>query len=87
MKWWGLALIGAVMVFMLINRSVTKPLVWIWRGFLYCAIGGLVLFIINLIGQTAHFHIPINPVTALITGLLGIPGVFYLVLAKLLFIT
>ncbi|MFC7440244.1 pro-sigmaK processing inhibitor BofA family protein [Laceyella putida] len=86
-KWWGLALVGAVMVFMLINRSVTKPLYWIWRGFLYSAIGGLVLFLINLVGQFAHFHIPINPVTAFAAGILGAPGVFYLVVVKLIFIS
>lgn len=56
-KWWVFALVGAVVVFMVINRSVTQPLYWIWQGFLYSAIGGLVLFLINLVGQYVHFHI------------------------------
>ncbi|TCW39441.1 pro-sigmaK processing inhibitor BofA family protein [Laceyella sacchari] len=85
-KWWVFALVGAVVVFMVINRSVTQPLYWIWQGFLYSAIGGLVLFLINLVGQYVHFHIPINPVTAIVAGMLGAPGVLYLVAVKLIFV-
>jgi len=48
----------------------------IWNGIL----GGIMLFIINIIGGYFGFHIIINPLTALITGLLGIPGVVLIVL-------
>ncbi|MBA4496136.1 pro-sigmaK processing inhibitor BofA family protein [Paenactinomyces guangxiensis] len=83
MKWWLITGLGGILFFMAINRSVRQPLKWIWYGLLYTAVGGIVLFIINLFGQYIHFHIPINPVTALIAGVLGIPGLLYLVVVKL----
>ncbi|SEM85932.1 pro-sigmaK processing inhibitor BofA family protein [Lihuaxuella thermophila] len=85
-KWWVGAGIAGILFFMVMNRSVTQPLKWIWYGLLYSAVGGIVLFIVNLLGQYVHFHLPINPVTALITGWLGIPGLFYLIVVKLVFI-
>ena len=48
----------------------------IWNGIL----GGIMLFVINLIGGYFGFHIIINPLTALIAGFLGIPGVVLIVL-------
>jgi inhibitor of the pro-sigma K processing machinery len=86
MKWWIGAGIAGILFFMVMNRSITQPLKWVWYGLLYSAVGGIVLFIVNLLGQYVHFHIPINPVTALITGLLGIPGLLYLILVKVVFV-
>jgi inhibitor of the pro-sigma K processing machinery len=86
MKWWMIAAIAGVILFMSINRSVRKPLLWMWYGILYTAIGGIVLFIVNLLGQYVPFHLPINPVTAFITGVLGIPGFCYLVAVKMVFL-
>lgn len=86
MKWWLLAGIVGILFFMLMNRSLKQPLLWIWYGLLHTAVGGIVLFVINLIGQYVNFHIAINPVTALITGLLGLPGLMYLVAVKMFFL-
>jgi inhibitor of the pro-sigma K processing machinery len=73
-------MVGGLGLFLLMAaaRSFTRPLKWIWYGFVYAAIGAVVLFVINLLGQYVNLHIPINPVTALIAGLLGAPGVLYL---------
>ncbi|TCS95434.1 pro-sigmaK processing inhibitor BofA family protein [Hazenella coriacea] len=86
LKWWLIAVGAGIIFFMMLNRSIKKPLKWIWMGLLYSAIGALVLFIVNLLGQVMDFHIPINPVTAMITGLLGLPGILYLVAVQLLFL-
>jgi len=45
-------------------------------------LGGLALWIINLLGQFVEFHVGLNPITALIAGLLGIPGVVALVFLR-----
>jgi inhibitor of the pro-sigma K processing machinery len=37
--------------------------------------GGILLFILNLIGGFFGFGVAINPVTALVAGFLGVPGV------------
>ena len=83
-KWWVLAGIGGVILFMLISRSVKKPMVWIWQGILYSAIGSLIIFLINYIGQSFHFELPINIMTATVLGFLRIPGLLYIIAVKLL---
>lgn len=82
-KWWVLAGGIGILLFMIISRSVTTPLLWIWRGLLYSAIGAIFLYVINFVGQSFGFHIAINPLTAIIIGFLGIPGAIYLVAVKL----
>lgn len=47
-------------------------------------LGVILLFITNYITETFfHFNIGINPITALIAGFFGIPGVIFLVIFKL----
>jgi inhibitor of the pro-sigma K processing machinery len=48
-------------------------------------IGAVVLLAINFIGGFFNFHIALNAVTALITGILGAPGVVLLILLKYMF--
>lgn len=48
-------------------------------------IGGIALAIINFFGGFFNFHIALNVVTAMVAGILGIPGVLLLVVLKILF--
>jgi len=52
-----------------------KPLKFLGQGIVKVAIGALLLFFLNAFGSNFGIHIPINIVTATISGLLGIPGV------------
>ncbi|RKD26937.1 inhibitor of the pro-sigma K processing machinery [Caminicella sporogenes DSM 14501] len=45
-------------------------------------IGGILLLIVNFIGQFWGFSIIINPITALIAGFLGVPGVIMMLILK-----
>lgn len=47
-------------------------------------LGGVVIFLINLIGGNFGFHIGLNVFTSILVGLLGLPGVIVLVVVKLL---
>lgn len=80
---WGVIAVAGVVFFMVVSRSVIKPLKWIWFGILYTTAGAMVLFILNLVGEWIEFRIPINPITSFITGFLGIPGLLTLILIKL----
>lgn len=71
---------------MVLTAYAAKPLKWIWLAILYTGIGAIALFLVNWIGGQWEFHIPINPVTAFITGVLGLPGLICLVLVKLWFV-
>ena len=46
--------------------------------------GGVVIYIVNLIGSNFGFHIGLNIVNSIIIGLLGLPGVVCLIIIKLL---
>ena len=47
-------------------------------------LGGVVIFLINLIGANFGFHIGLNIFTSILIGLLGLPGVVCLIVVKLL---
>lgn len=47
-------------------------------------IGGLVLFLFNLIGGFFGLSLVINPLNAVIVGVLGVPGVILLLILQLL---
>lgn len=46
--------------------------------------GGILLYLINLVGSKFGLIIPINAITALIAGFLGIPGILFLVIVNYL---
>lgn len=47
-------------------------------------LGGITIFLINLVGATFGFHIGLNIFTSVLIGLLGLPGVVCLIIIKLL---
>ena len=47
-------------------------------------LGGVLIYIVNIVGASFNFHVGLNFGTAIFTGLLGIPGVVVLVLVKVL---
>lgn len=47
-------------------------------------LGGITIFLINLVGANFGFHIGLNIFTSILVGLLGMPGAVCLVIVKLL---
>lgn len=47
-------------------------------------LGGICIYIINLIGSSYNFHIGLNIFTSIIIGLLGIPGTVLIIIIKIL---
>jgi len=47
-------------------------------------LGGILLYMINIVGTSFNFHIGINIGTAIIVGILGIPGAILLIVLQLL---
>ena len=60
------------------------PLKYLWKLILNGVLGGLLLVVINLIGGLFGVTLAINPITALIAGFLGIPGVALLFLLQII---
>lgn len=74
------ALFGLALLFLVI-----KLLKWPIKILINGVVGIVLLYIANYIGEYFNFYININPVTALIAGFLGIPGVLFLVIFQLFF--
>ena len=69
------ALVGLALLFLII-----KLLKWPIKILINGIIGIVLLYVANYIGEYFNFYITINPITALIAGFLGIPGVIFLVI-------
>ena len=64
---------------------IIKLLKWPIKLLINGIVGVILLYVANFIGEYFNFYITINPITALIAGFLGIPGVIFLVIFKLFF--
>ncbi len=77
-----LAYIFGIILLYLVGRMFLMPIKLIFRLVYNALIGGVMLWLLNVVGVYIGFNIPINPVTALIAGFLGLPGVVLLILFK-----
>ncbi len=68
----------------LFGRIFIIPIKKILKLVLNSIIGGLVIFLINMIGINFGFHIGLNVFTSILVGLLGLPGAVVLIIIKLL---
>jgi len=73
---WAIALVVLYLVVQFFSLSLS----FVWNG----VIGGIMLWLLNLVGGIFAFHIPINIISALIAGFFGIPGVVVIVIYHLL---
>lgn len=64
----------------LTGRFLIVPLKWVGRLLLSSVIGGVVIMAANLIGGYWGIFVPLNLLTAAITGILGVPGAICLLL-------
>ncbi|MBQ4088498.1 MAG: pro-sigmaK processing inhibitor BofA family protein [Clostridia bacterium] len=75
----GLALISLLGYLLLVPRR------FLWRLAAGSVLGGVTLFIINVFSNITGVAAAINPFTALLTGLLGLPGTLLILLLTHLF--
>ena len=68
----------------IIGKIFFVPLKWIFKLIFNSILGGVLIWAINLIGSIWGFHIGLNFFTAIIVGILGIPGAICLILIALI---
>lgn len=69
-----------------IIRLTIGPLKVISRFFVHCIMALFALIVLNFIGFYAGFHLPLNLVSVLGVGVLGIPGLILVAFLSYLFI-
>lgn len=77
------AFVFGIFLIFLIGRLFLMPIKLVFRLIYNAIIGGIMLWVVNFIGGHFGFTIAINPLTALIAGFLGLPGVILLILFKI----
>lgn len=68
----------------IIGKIFIVPIKWISKLIFNSILGAIIIFAINLIGGIWGFHIGLNFLTAIMVGLLGIPGAICLIVITLL---
>lgn len=66
------------------GRVFIVPIKKVLRLVINSILGGVTIFLINLIGGIWGFHIGLNIFTSILIGILGVPGAICLIVVKLL---
>ncbi len=77
-----LAFAAGLLVLWLICKLLSFPLRVLWKLVINALLGAAILFLFNLVGGFFSLSIPINALNALITGVLGVPGVILLLVLQ-----
>ncbi len=78
-----LPFLGAVLVVFIVLKLLSVPFKLIIKLVLNGLIGGLIIFVINWIGSGFGFSLPLEWWSAILVGLLGVPGVIILAIIRL----
>ena len=78
------AFVAGVLLLYLIAKIFVVPIKFIGKLLINAVIGGILLWILDYFGAYIGLRIPINPITALIAGALGVPGILLLIALQFL---
>ena len=73
-----------IIVLFIFGKIFIMPLKSILKLIFNSILGGLCIYMINLIGANFAFHIGLNIVTSMLVGILGIPGAVLLIILKVI---
>ncbi len=81
-----LTYLACICFLIIFGKIFIVPITKIVKLVINSIIGGVLIFLINLVGGIWGFHIGLNIFTSMLIGFLGLPGVVCLVIVKLLII-
>lgn len=74
-------IIGIILLYIIL-RLMVIPIKIIIKLIINALVGGLLLFFFNLVGGIFGLSIMINPLNAIIAGVLGVPGVILILILQ-----
>lgn len=80
-----LAYVFGLILLYLIGWFLLAPLKIVGKLVYNSVLGGIILVLINFFGGFIGIHIGVNPLTALLVGVLGVPGIALLLILQLVF--
>lgn len=75
---------ACIIILFIVGRIFIVPLKKILKLIINSILGGVLIYIINLVGATFGFHIGLNIGTSIFVGILGVPGAVFLIILKLM---
>jgi inhibitor of the pro-sigma K processing machinery len=78
------AYVVGLLLLLLIGWLLITPIKVLLKFLANGVIGGIMLWLLNLFGSALGINVAINPVTALIAGFLGVPGIILILLLQVL---
>lgn len=75
--------LACICLICIFGRLFIVPIKKVLKLILNSILGGAIIFVINLVGQYFNFHIGLNAITAILVGILGVPGAICLIVIKL----
>lgn len=76
--------LASICFLFIFGKVFIVPIKKILKLLINSILGGVTIFLINLIGGAFGFHIGLNIFTSILIGLLGLPGAVCLIIVKLL---
>lgn len=76
--------VACICFIIILGKVFILPIKKILKFVVNSILGGISIFLINLIGANFGFHIGLNVFTSMIVGILGLPGAICLSVVKLL---
>ena len=73
-----------IIIFLTFGKIFIWPLKKILKLVVNSILGGVLIYIINVIGMNFGFHIGLNIATSLLVGFLGVPGAGLLIILKII---
>ena len=69
-----LAIGFALLILFLVSRVFFKPLRFVIKIGVNVVLGALIIWVLNMVGAPIGLELPLNVVTAVTAGFLGLPG-------------
>ena len=79
-----MAALFLIVILFIAAQIIMKPIKLLWKLLLNSALGLAMLLGFNYLGTFLDYSLPINIITVLIAGFMGIPGILLLVCFQLL---
>ncbi|MEA1962477.1 MAG: pro-sigmaK processing inhibitor BofA family protein [Bacillota bacterium] len=79
-----MAALFLLVILFIVAQIMMKPIKLLWKILLNSGIGFVLLLAFNYLGTFFDFSLPVNIITVLITGFMGVPGILLLICFQLL---
>lgn len=79
-----IAALFALIILFIFFKIIGSSMKWIVKLLIHAVAGFIVLFVVNIFGGIIGITLDLNLINAIVTGILGMPGVILLLVIKYL---